>query len=158
MPNIVKRTTLIVRDAARSLEFYRDVLGFSVWYDDEIVLSGRGLAAGRPGDRTRLVIMRAADPVVGMIGLLEFTAPRLPEPAAPRRALGIGDVVFVMQTDDLAGVHRRLSEAGAGIHAEPHAFSVRGADGLVVHMQSLSFWDPDGYFFEINERTAGESA
>lgn len=152
MPSIVKRTTLIVRDAARSLAFYRDVLGLAVWYDDEVVLGGRGLAAGRAGDRTRLVIMRAADPVVGMIGLLEFTQPRLPEPPAERRSLGIGDVVFVMQTDDLAGVHRRLVAAGARIHAEPHDFSVRGADGAVVHMQSLSFWDPDGYFFEINER------
>ena len=49
MKNVLKRTTLIVRDAERSLAFYRDVLGMTVWYDDEIVLSGRGLAAGGPG-------------------------------------------------------------------------------------------------------------
>jgi len=47
MNNVLKRTTLIVRDAERSLAFYRDVLGMTVWYDDEIVLSGHGLAAGR---------------------------------------------------------------------------------------------------------------
>jgi catechol 2,3-dioxygenase-like lactoylglutathione lyase family enzyme len=75
MPTIVKRTTLIVRDLERSLAFYRDVLGFRVWYDDRIVLSGIGLAAGAQGDRTRLVIVRAEDPVVGMIGLLQFTEP-----------------------------------------------------------------------------------
>lgn len=152
MQNIVKRTTLIVRDLERSLAFYRDLLGFTVWYDDEIVLSGRGLAAGAAGDRTRLVIMRAQDPVVGMIGLLQWTDPKLPEPPAERTRLGIGDVVFVMQTDDLAEAHRRLAAAGACIFAEPHRFEVRGADGKVVAMTTLSFWDPDGYFFELNQR------
>jgi catechol 2,3-dioxygenase-like lactoylglutathione lyase family enzyme len=155
MSNIVKRTTLIVRDLGRSLDFYRGVLGLAVWYDDEIVLSGKGLAAGKAGDRTRLVILKADDPVVGMIGLLQFTEPALPAPAAERTRLGIGDVVFVLQTDDVAGVFRRLREFGARIYAEPHEFRVRGADGRELCMTSLSCWDPDGYFLEINERTAG---
>ena len=152
MPSIVKRTTLIVRDLECSIAFYRDVLGLTVWYDDEIVLSGTGLAAGAAGDRTRLVIMKAKDPVVGMIGLLQFTVPTLPAPAGERTRLGIGDVVFVLQTDDLAGVHRRLVESGARIFAAPHEFRVRGADGAELCMTSLSCWDPDGYFYEINER------
>ena len=65
-PPLVKRTTLIVRDAERSLRFYRDVLGLTVWYDDQIELSGVGLAAGlrtalRPGlpGRGRLLAARA---------------------------------------------------------------------------------------------------
>jgi len=61
-------------------------------------------------------------------------------------------VVFVMQTDDVRAVHERLQEWGARVHAEPHEFVVRGADGVEVDMTTLSFWDPDGYFFEINER------
>jgi catechol 2,3-dioxygenase-like lactoylglutathione lyase family enzyme len=152
MRNLVKRTTLLVRDAGRSLRFYRDVLGMTVWYDDEIVLSGVTLPVGAPGDRTRLVIMRAEDPVIGMLGLLQFTAPALPAPPAERTTLGIGDVVFVMQTDDVAAVHARLREWGARIQAAPHAFEVRGADGKPLRMTTLSFWDPDGYFFEINQR------
>ena len=152
MDNVLKRTTLIVRDAARSLAFYRDVLGMTVWYDDEIVLSGHGLAAGAPGDRTRLVIMQAQDPVIGMLGLLQFTAPPLDAPARDRQCLAIGDVVFVMQTDDVDAVYRRLADWGARVHAAPHAFEVRGADGHLVRMTSLSFWDPDGYFFEANQR------
>ena len=155
MPNILKRTTLIVRDVERSLGFYRDVLGLAVWYDDEIVLGGRGLAAGKRGDRTRLVIMKADDPVIGMLGLLEFTDPPLPAPTAERSRLGIGDVVFVMQTDDVRGVHERLLAWGARVFADPHEFVVRGADGVEVTMTTVSFWDPDGYFFEINERRTG---
>lgn len=152
MPNVLKRTTLIVRDVERSLGFYRDVLGLAVWYDDEIVLGGRGLAAGKRGDRTRLVIMKAEDPVIGMLGLLQFTDPPLPAPAEERSRLGIGDVVFVMQTDDVRGVHERLLARGARVFVEPHEFVVRGADGVEVTMTTVSFWDPDGYFFEINER------
>ena len=151
MPTIVKRTTLLVRDVRRSQAFYRDVLGFATWYDDEIVVSGRGLAAGKAGDRTRLVIMRAEDPVVGMIGLLQFVADELPAP--PRRdRLGIGDVVFVLSTDDVAGVHERARAFGARIYAEPHAYEVKGADGQLARMTSLSVWDPDDYFLEINQR------
>lgn len=152
MQNILKRTTLIVRDLARSLAFYRDGLGLTVWYDDEVVLSGRGLAAGQPGDRTRLVILKAQDPVIGMLGLLQWVEPALPPPAAERTRLGIGDVVFVMQTDDVAGVRQRLAALGARIFAEPHPFEVRGADGQVARMTSLSVWDPDGYFIELNQR------
>jgi catechol 2,3-dioxygenase-like lactoylglutathione lyase family enzyme len=154
MPNLVKRTTLIVRSLERSVAFYRDVLGLSVWYDDEIELSGVGLAAGKRGDRTHLVIMKAADPVVGMIGLLQFTEPPLPEPAGPKRSLGIGDIVFVMQGDDVHGVHQRALQAGARIHAAPHRFEVRGADGRELSMTSLSLWDPDDYFIEFNQRHA----
>ncbi len=152
MQNIVKRTTLIVRDAGVSLRFYRDVLGMSVWYDDEIVLSGRGLAAGQAGDRTRLVIMRGLDPVVGMIGLLQWVEPTLPPPPAQRERLEIGDVVFVTQSDDVHEAYRRLQQWGARIFAEPHEFRVRGADGQELAMTSISFWDPDGYFFEMNQR------
>ena len=151
VPPLVKRTTLIVRDMGTSLRFYRDVLGMSVWYDDEVVLSGVGLAAGAKGDRTHLVILKARDPVIGMIGLLEFTEPRLSSPP-PRERLGIGDIVFVMQGSDVAEVHRRAVTFGARVHAAPHRFEVRGADGRMIGMTSLSLWDPDGFFIEYNQR------
>lgn len=152
MTTLVKRTTLIVRDLQRSIAFYRDVLGLSVWYDDEVVLSGVGLAAGSRGDRTHLVIMQSQDPVVGMIGLLEFTEPRMPEPAKRRERLGIGDIIFVMQGSDAVATHERAVAFGARIHAAPHDFEVRGAGGHPLRMTSLSLWDPDDYFIEYNQR------
>jgi catechol 2,3-dioxygenase-like lactoylglutathione lyase family enzyme len=152
MQNFLKRTTLMVADVERSLCFYRDVLEMRVWYDDEVLLSGRGLAAGAAGDRTRLVIMQALDPVIGMIGLLQWLQPALPPPPAARERLGIGDVIFVMQTDDVLEVHRRLLASGARIFADPYEFEIRGADGALLQMTSISFWDPDGYFFEMNQR------
>jgi hypothetical protein len=96
--------------------------------------------------------MQASDPVVGKIGLLEFTQPRLLEP--PRRdRLGVGDIIFVMQGEDVYGVHDRAVAFGARIHAAPHRYEVRGADGAMLSMTSLSLWDPDDYFIEYNQRT-----
>jgi catechol 2,3-dioxygenase-like lactoylglutathione lyase family enzyme len=153
MATLVKRTTLIVRSCERSTTFYREVFGLTVWYDDKIELGGVSLAAGKKGDKTHLVIMRAQDPQVGMIGLLQFVEPRMPEP--PRRErLGIGDTVFVLQGDDAQGVYRRAIRFGARIHAPPHPYSVRGADGQQLNMTTVSLWDPDDYFIEYNERLA----
>jgi catechol 2,3-dioxygenase-like lactoylglutathione lyase family enzyme len=42
MSNIVKRTTLIVRDMAKSVVWYEKVLGMTRYYDDEVVLSAGG--------------------------------------------------------------------------------------------------------------------
>ncbi len=80
MNNIVKRTTLIVRDMETSARWYEQVLGMTRYYDNEIVLSGIGMAAGNAGDRTHLIIMQAEDPVIGMIGLLQWVEPELPAP------------------------------------------------------------------------------
>ena len=82
---INKRTTLIVSDMKRSLAFYEDCLGMTVYYDDEVIVSGDGLPAGEPGSKTHLIILKCQDPVIGMIGLLEFLEPRLPEPPHQRQ-------------------------------------------------------------------------
>ncbi len=151
MNNIFKRTTLVVREAARARDFYEQVLGMSVWYDRELTLSGQGVP-GKPGDRVHLIIMQAADPVIGMVGLLEYIAPRLPEPPADQRRFGLGSIVFVVQTDDAAELHRRLVDWGAELHAPPHDLELTGADGQQVRMTSVTFYDPDGYFIEANQR------
>lgn len=40
MNNIVKRTTLIVRDMDIALRWYREVLGLSIYYDKNFTLAG----------------------------------------------------------------------------------------------------------------------
>ena len=44
---IVKRTTLIVRDIKKSTQWYQEVLGMSIYYDGEVTLGGKGMAAGK---------------------------------------------------------------------------------------------------------------
>ena len=62
MKNIVRRTTLIVRDIEVSVRWYEQVVGMTRYYDNEVVLSGEGLAAGEEGDRTHLIVMQCEDP------------------------------------------------------------------------------------------------
>ena len=146
----IKRTTLVVRSAARSMAFYREVLGFTTAFDHELTMSASGYPAGNAGDRIRLAMMQGSDPNGSMIGLLEHLDPRLPEPA--ERPVGIGDTVIVMQTGDLDRVLRECAASGVRIFSEPHAFSISGPDGEPVQMRSMTIFDPDGFILEINQR------
>ena len=149
-PNVVKRTTLLVRDMARSRRWYEYVLGMTVWMDTEFVLSGQGLAAGKAGDRTHLVIMRARDPKVGMIGLLQWLDPRKESPE-PATVVDYGMPVFVVESQDARDVARRAAELGTRIHSPPRKWSTRGASGELRHLIGTSVFDPDGHFFECNQ-------
>ena len=154
VPDDVRRTTLIVRDIDRSLVLYRDILGFRPWYDNEIVVTGAGLPAGEPNSDTRLVILRGSQDWIGMIGLLEFKHPPLPDPGDYPTRLAIGDVVFVLNTADVDAAFERIKALdGVTVQRPPHTQSYPSADGQgTVRVRGMTFFDPDGYFFELNER------
>jgi catechol 2,3-dioxygenase-like lactoylglutathione lyase family enzyme len=151
MRNIIKRTTLIVRDADKATAWYEEVLGLKCWYDSEFVLSGVGLAVGGAGDKTHLVILKAEDPVIGMIGLLQWVDPPLDAPSAIPTRVQFGAPIFVVDSDDARGVCERGRRCGSHIYAEPHEWSTKGADGKMKHFVSTSIFDLDGYFYEINQ-------
>ncbi|MEZ5566458.1 MAG: VOC family protein [Gammaproteobacteria bacterium] len=151
MKNIVKRTTLIVRDMDRSLRWYNDVLDLSLYYDKPVTLSGVGMAAGKAGDITRLVILKGDHPEIGMIGLLQWVDPLLPAPTNIPTRVSYGNPTFVCSTDDAREVYRRAIHLGTHVHAAPHEWSVEGANGATKHFLGTSLFDPDGYFYEFNQ-------
>lgn len=148
--NIVKRTTLIVRDMEASKRWYEQVLGMKVWMDRDFVLSGQGLAAGKAGDRTRLVIMQAEHPKIGMIGLLQWLEPPWPAPP-PATEVTYGAPIFVVESDDAALVAKRAAELGGRVFSPPREWSTRGAEGELRHFIGTSVFDPDGHFLECNQ-------
>ena len=148
----VKRTTLIVRDIEVSSKWYEEVLGMSLYYDDTITLGGKGMAAGKKGDVTHLKIYRCSDPVIGMIGLLQWIDPELPAPEEIPTKVDYGNPTFVVDTDNVDEVYKKALTLGTHIHSEPHEWSVRGADGNMINFITMSVFDPDGYFYEINQR------
>jgi len=150
--NIIKRTTLIVRDMAASKRWYEEVLGMTTWMDTEFVLSGQGLAFGKAGDRTHLVIMQAEDPKIGMIGLLEWLEPRLETPPVPTE-VQFGMPVFVVEAADAAEIARRAEALGTQVYEPPYEWSTSGARGETKHFIGTSVFDPDGYFYECNQVT-----
>ena len=124
----------------------------SLYYDDTITLSGKGLAAGKKGDVTHLKIYKCSDPIIGMIGLLQWLDPELPAPEEIPTEVNYGNPTFVVDTDNVDEVYKKALALGTHIHSEPHEWSVRGADGNMINFITLSVFDPDGYFYEINQR------
>lgn len=80
IPADVRRATMLVNDIEAPLKIYRDILGMGVYYDQKIVVEGDMLPAGTPGAKTRLVILKCNDDYIGMLGLLQYIDPPLPEP------------------------------------------------------------------------------
>ena len=152
MTDIVKRTTLMVRDAEKAARWYESVLGMRRWMDVPFTLSGTQLASGNKGDKTRLVIMQAEHDTIGMIGLLQWVDPvREDAPAKLPTEIPFGVPIFVVAAEDTRATVERAREAGSRIHSEARDWSVKGADGKTKEMVGASFWDLDGYFFEINQ-------
>ena len=151
MTDEIKRTTLMVRDAEKAARWYEAVFGMTRWMDTPFTLSGNQLAAGKKGDRTRLVILKCNHDTLGMIGLLEWLEPKQDAPAELPTALSFGAPIFVVASQDAKGAVARARDLGSRIHCEPHEWTVTGADGRQKDMIGCSFWDLDGYFFEVNE-------
>ena len=148
--SIVKRTTLIVRDMEKSRRWYEYVLGMKAWIDMPYTLSGKGIAAGKKGDVTHLVIMQADDPKIGMIGLLQWVDPPLPAPEVPT-TVGYGRPVFVVDTEDARENALRAAKLGTLVHTPEREFQVRGSRGELRHILGCAIFDPDGHFFECNQ-------
>jgi catechol 2,3-dioxygenase-like lactoylglutathione lyase family enzyme len=149
--NVIKRTTLMVRDMSRSVRWYEDVLEMTRYYDDEVVLSGVGMAAGKRGDRTHLVILKCEDPEIGMLGLLQWIDPPMKAPDTIPDRVSFGNPTFVVRSDDARAACERARKLGTHIHAAPHEWSIKGANGMIKNFISTSLFDPDGYFFELNQ-------
>jgi catechol 2,3-dioxygenase-like lactoylglutathione lyase family enzyme len=152
--NQIKRTTFMVRDAEKAARWYEHVFGMTRWMDTPFTLSGNQLAAGKKGDKTRLVIMKAGHDVIGMIGLLEWLDPKQDASAELPKRIAFGAPIFVVASQDAAGAVERARALGSHIYCEPHPWEVTGADGQVKQMIGCSFFDLDGYFFEVNQQVA----
>ncbi len=151
MADVIKRTTLMVRDAERAAAWYESVFGMTRWLDTPFTLSGQQLAAGQKGDRTRLVILKCEHDRIGMIGLLEWLEPKQDAPAELPTRIAFGAPIFVVAAQEAQACVDRARVLGSTIHSEPAPWTVTGADGRAKAMLGCSLWDLDGYFYEINQ-------
>ena len=122
----LNHAVLYVSDLARSVAFYRDVLGFRV-----IPMTPDGF--------TGAAFLQAPDSTNDHdLGLFEVGAAAAPSPAG-RGAVGLYHLAWEVDTlDELAATARRLSEAGALVGASDHGTT-----------KSLYGRDPDGLEFEV---------
>jgi catechol 2,3-dioxygenase-like lactoylglutathione lyase family enzyme len=129
--------TLFVRDAERSLRFYRDALGFALLVDREYAGDWPTLL-GVESKRLRAVILGdPKQPRVGQVELVTFAepVPDGPPPSAPATGSVLISVVV-----DLEAVLPALLAAGATdlrrttLENGFAAASVRDPDGILVEL------------------------
>lgn len=148
---ILKRTTVRVRDMDKAIAFYEGVIGMTKYYDNEIVLDRHFLPGEKPGDKIHLVIMQGSDPVIGMIGLLKWLEPaQTPPPVSYDFAFG--QPVFVVQTQDAKALYEKAKALGCKIRSALTETEYPAAGGGTVKVRSVGLFDPDGHFFECNQR------
>ena len=156
MADITKRTTFLVEDAETAAEFYRKVFGMVTWYDNELEVDGRFPPCAPDGSAARLVIVKATDPKIGMIGFLSYVRhqPHRQADFINRDKLRIGDTVLVFEVDDLDETHRRAVAAGARIVTAPARWTVPGPNGGALELYSMSMFDLQGIYMEVGQKRA----
>ena len=139
IPVDLRRTTLVVRDIDRSLPLYRDALGLKVVYDQVI------------GGTTRLVLLRANDDFIGVLGLMQrLNLAETPAPPEFRKAQP-GDPILVFNLQDLETRFERIrATPDVRVAEAPRRIDYPGAGGTVIPVLFSAVWDADGNFIELN--------
>ena len=150
IPVDLRRTTLVVRDIERSLPLYRDGLGLKVIYDQ--LIGGGPQPDGRTLPPTvRLVLLRANDDFIGVLGLMQrLNLEQAPPPPEFRRA-GPGGLILVFNIHDLEQRFARIEATPFVTVAEkPRRIDYPAAGGGSIPVLFSAVWDADGNFIELN--------
>lgn len=153
----VKRTTLVVEDIAKSVDFYQR-LGLSKISDTSSdtttaggVIGAEALPLTEDPKEGRFVVMRGADERAGQIGLLGYDKPKLASARSNLMGIGTGDIVLYMEVVDLQAIYSRLQQIDVRFHRTPSKYTVTGADGAVNTGQRMFVYDPDGRLIELTQ-------
>jgi catechol 2,3-dioxygenase-like lactoylglutathione lyase family enzyme len=151
LPTDFRRTTLIVRDIDKSLALYRDALGMTVYYDQELTSPRLERTGGDGKNRSRLVLLKANDGYVGLLGLWQFLdGPPVPAPKA-KPDFAPGEIVVLFNATDLDTRFEKVrATPGVKIMSEPTLREYPGKDGPIRVMVSM-LTDPDGHIVELNK-------
>ena len=129
-------------DLERSLGFYRDLVGLRTTVRTRPERPQPGRAFGLQEVQWDAWIMAGDDAPEGVVlDLLEWEVPR-PEGSPPASVTELGFGRLCVLTDDLAGLHRRLTEAGHDVWSPPGRVDL-GAEGMAAPELFLCS-DPDG--------------
>lgn len=152
-PLDLRRTTLVVRDVENSLAFYRDALGMSVEYDQELTSPGLSMRADTDGvNRSRLVLLKANNDYIGMLGLWQFLDQTDHDRADPDAAdFTPGEIVLLFNAANLDEVFSKAAAVeNVTVVGEPRLRKYPSPAGDIEVMVSMLV-DPDGHTVELNQ-------
>jgi len=135
---------LTVSDLARSVAFYRDLLGFHVAYErGEVTAEYMPRLVGIPGARLKIVGLD----IPGLhLDLIEYIEPKGSDVASVTP--DVGNLHIGFSVDDLLAAYRHLSAAGVHFKSEP----VSPTTGPNKGGWAVYFVDPDGVTLEMIQR------
>lgn len=148
------RPTFIIADMAAAIDFYRGVFEWTVVFDQVIKVDRRFPPAAPDQSRCRLVVFQVADPELGTIGFMQYLDASIPAgPPKDRPKLGQGEAILVIRSSAIDECHERMKATQAVIHAPPTDWEVVGEKpGEVIRLRTMSGFDPNGIYFEVNRR------
>jgi catechol 2,3-dioxygenase-like lactoylglutathione lyase family enzyme len=151
-PLDLRRTTLVVRDIEASLALYRDALGMTVEYDEELTSPRLGRAGSDGVNRSRLVLLKANNDYIGMLGLWQFLDPSEEDRRPPRPAdFTPGTIVLLFNSQTLDETFAAAAAApGVSIVSRPTERRYPSPAGDIVVMVSM-LTDNDGHTIELNQ-------
>ena len=135
----LRHTGIVVTDLARSLKFYRDLLGLKPWR--EMIESGPYIDAvvGLKGARVKWAKLKV--PGGGLVELLQYLSHPRPAPKR-RRSNDVGASHDAFTVPDVKALCAEIRRRGLKVNAEPGLSPDGGAMVAYAH-------DPDGTIVEL---------
>jgi catechol 2,3-dioxygenase-like lactoylglutathione lyase family enzyme len=147
-----KRTTIIVRDMKRSLAFYRDILGWDVFYEGMVDGEGVSQLMGFPCKGVKMAVLNAQGSQWGNVGLLEVRDPEEPvENPTPPHRIRYGETALVLPCANVMALHAKIAAAGYIVINPPARIGVPGRPQAVLEMFCR---DPDGVLINLTQRVS----
>lgn len=151
---IIRRTSFVVADAEKIAKFYQHVFGWERFYDNDTPVDARFPPCAPEAALAKLIILKAKDPDIGMLGFMEYLGFE-PEISAnkDKTKLGIGDPILVIEAADIDAVYAKVQTTDARLVTEPIKWTVKDYAGTgLIHLCTFSFFDPIGTYVEVNTR------
>jgi lactoylglutathione lyase len=139
-----------VSDIERSIEFYRDLLGLSLYRRQQGTAEYVGRITGFPGVRLEIALLRLPDGS-GMLELLQYVSH--PAPPTPRETNRPGNGHLCFKVADIHAAADELRQRGVALISDPVEVTAgvhRGAWGLYLR-------DPDGFTVELFQPPAPDA-
>jgi catechol 2,3-dioxygenase-like lactoylglutathione lyase family enzyme len=147
-----KRTTILVRDMQKSLAFYRDILGWDVFYEGDVDGEGVAELMGMPCKGVKMVVLNAHGSQFGNVGLMEVKEAVPPmENRPPPKRIQYGEAALVIGTQNILELHEKIAKAGYVVINPPARIGVPGRPMAVLEMFVR---DPDGVLVNLTQRIA----
>ncbi|HEX4210185.1 MAG TPA: VOC family protein [Candidatus Binataceae bacterium] len=150
--NGISHVAIGVRDMAKSLHFYQDLLGLELRYDQMQPIGGMKSLFANPekGQRRAVHLNYGSGPNKGFLVLTEMPGGT---PGNPIKLDEVGISHFSWWVTDLRGIVDRLKQAGVKILVPPYETDAAGygEQSSKKYLTTL-FEDPDGIIVQLDER------